>query len=172
MVVQGKKDTGISPLKMIPCPKCGKPFPLKRKELGYNYCINCSSEKKYMGIVEGVGTEEEPMEIVRIVPREEGIGILKQTHKLAASRSIDWSRTAASEDRDRVEIEGNIDTKPVNLFERDETLRELEKEFTGEDQNLDIFEGMSEDENGDWIEKDFDPEEIKESDLEELIEED
>lgn len=172
MLDLNKKVTEISHLEMIPCPKCGKPFPLKRKQLGYNCCVNCSAEKKYVAIVEGIGTEEEPMEAVRIVPREEGISILRQTHKLAVSRSIDWSRTAASEDRDKVEIEGDVDTKPINLFEADENLKELEKEFTGENQNLDLFEDMCEDENGDWIEKDFDPDEVKESDFENLVEED
>lgn len=163
------KKVETSQLEMVICPKCGKPFPLKRKQLGYNYCVDCSAEKKYIAFVEGIGTEEEPMEAVRIVPRDEGINILKQTHRFMAP--VDWSRTAASEDQDRIEVEGDVDTKPVNLFEIDENLKELEKEFTGENQNLDLFEGMNEDENGDWIEKDFDPDQIKDSDIETLIEE-
>ena len=32
-------------LEMIPCPKCGNDFPLKRKELGYHVCVNCSTAK-------------------------------------------------------------------------------------------------------------------------------
>ena len=42
---------------MIPCPKCGNDFPLKRKELGYHVCVNCSSVKPVVGIttVEGSG---------------------------------------------------------------------------------------------------------------------
>lgn len=32
-------------LEMISCPKCGNDFPLKRKELGYHVCVNCSSAK-------------------------------------------------------------------------------------------------------------------------------
>lgn len=44
-------------LEMIPCPKCGNDFPLKRKELGYHVCVNCSSVKPVVGIttVEGSG---------------------------------------------------------------------------------------------------------------------
>ena len=45
-------------LVMIDCPKCGKDFPKKRKEL-YNYhtCVNCSTTKPKVGIttVEGTG---------------------------------------------------------------------------------------------------------------------
>ena len=45
-------------LEMIPCPKCGNDFPLKRKELGYHVCVNCSTTKPVVGIttVEGTGT--------------------------------------------------------------------------------------------------------------------
>lgn len=37
-------------LKMIECPQCGNPMPLKRKELGYHVCINCSTESAKRGI--------------------------------------------------------------------------------------------------------------------------
>jgi hypothetical protein len=44
-------------LEMIPCPKCGNDFPLKRKELGYHVCVNCSTTKPVVGVttVEGSG---------------------------------------------------------------------------------------------------------------------
>ena len=44
-------------LEMIKCPKCGNDFPLKRKELGYHVCVNCSSVKPVVGIttIEGTG---------------------------------------------------------------------------------------------------------------------
>ena len=46
------------PLKMIPCPKCGEDFPeLRLTQYGYNFCVNCSTTEKKVGIttVEGVG---------------------------------------------------------------------------------------------------------------------
>ena len=44
-------------LEMIPCPKCGNDFPLKRKELGFHVCVHCSSTKPVVAIttVEGSG---------------------------------------------------------------------------------------------------------------------
>ncbi len=44
-------------LEMITCPKCGNDFPLKRKELGYHVCVNCSTVEPVVGIttVEGTG---------------------------------------------------------------------------------------------------------------------
>lgn len=43
---------------MIPCPKCGEDFPeLRLTQYGYNYCVNCSTTEKVVGIttVEGTG---------------------------------------------------------------------------------------------------------------------
>ena len=48
----------IKDLKMIPCPKCGEPFPeLRKTKYGYNFCVNCSTTEKVVGIttVEGTG---------------------------------------------------------------------------------------------------------------------
>ncbi len=35
---------------MMECPKCGNPMPIKRKELGYHVCINCSTESAKRGV--------------------------------------------------------------------------------------------------------------------------
>lgn len=46
------------PLEMIPCPKCGEDFPkLRLTKYGYNFCVNCSTTEKVVGIttVEGSG---------------------------------------------------------------------------------------------------------------------
>ena len=46
------------PLKMIPCPKWGEDFPeLRKTKYGYNFCVNCSTTEKVVGIttVEGTG---------------------------------------------------------------------------------------------------------------------
>lgn len=32
------------------CPQCGNPMPIKRKELGYHVCINCSTESAKRGV--------------------------------------------------------------------------------------------------------------------------
>ena len=49
----------MSELKMIPCPKCGNPFPeLRKTKYGYNFCVNCSDVEPVVGVttVEGSGT--------------------------------------------------------------------------------------------------------------------
>lgn len=48
----------IKTLKMIPCPRCGEDYPeLRLTQYGYNYCVNCSTTEKVVGIttVEGTG---------------------------------------------------------------------------------------------------------------------
>ena len=43
---------------MIPCPKCGNPFPeLRKTKFGYNFCVECSTVDRVVGIttVEGSG---------------------------------------------------------------------------------------------------------------------
>ena len=48
----------MSELKMIPCPKCGNPFPeLRKTKYGYNFCVNCSTVEPVVGVttVEGTG---------------------------------------------------------------------------------------------------------------------
>jgi len=37
-------------LEMMECPQCGNPMPIKRKELGYHVCINCSTESAKRGV--------------------------------------------------------------------------------------------------------------------------
>jgi len=37
-------------LEMMECPQCGSPMPVKRRELGYHVCVNCSTESPKRGI--------------------------------------------------------------------------------------------------------------------------
>ena len=50
-------QTKTMKLVMIDCPKCKDQMPLKRKELGYNVCVNCStvSAKRGVPIMKGTG---------------------------------------------------------------------------------------------------------------------
>ena len=44
-------------LKMMACPQCGNPMPVKRRELGYHVCVNCStvSAKRGIPVMRGTG---------------------------------------------------------------------------------------------------------------------
>ena len=43
-------QTKTMELEMIECPQCGSPMPVKRRELGYHVCVNCSTESPKRGI--------------------------------------------------------------------------------------------------------------------------
>lgn len=61
---------------MIPCPVCGKPMPKKRLELGYGYCINCSTEKPKVCLVEGTQEGDGAQAKVVIMSSQEAQKIL------------------------------------------------------------------------------------------------
>ena len=44
-------------LEMMECPQCGGPMPVKRRELGYHVCVNCStvSAKRGIPVMRGTG---------------------------------------------------------------------------------------------------------------------
>lgn len=50
-------QTKTMKLVMIDCPKCEDQMPLKRKELGYNVCVKCStvSAKRGIPVMRGSG---------------------------------------------------------------------------------------------------------------------
>lgn len=50
-------QTKTMELKMMACPQCGNPMPVKRRELGYHVCVNCStvSAKRGVPVMRGTG---------------------------------------------------------------------------------------------------------------------
>ena len=76
-------------LKMIPCPKCGEPFPELRKTL-YNYftCVNCSTTDKVVGITTVEGTGDHTWNDIIIMDRKKAIGIAKKEAELTG-RKVD-----------------------------------------------------------------------------------
>lgn len=64
-------------LEMVTCPRCGRPFPKMRKDLGYNYCVNCSTERPVVGLIEGIGPEGDSMDSISIMKPEDAFRIEK-----------------------------------------------------------------------------------------------
>jgi ssDNA-binding Zn-finger/Zn-ribbon topoisomerase 1 len=58
-------------LKMIKCPKCGGPMPLKRRQLGYHVCINCSTESAKRGIPVMRGTGDHTWVDLEVLTQEQ-----------------------------------------------------------------------------------------------------
>lgn len=73
-------------LEMIPCPKCGNDFPLKRKELGYHVCVNCSSVKPVVGITTVEGSGDHTYNDMIIMDQDRAIAIASKAAELAGKK--------------------------------------------------------------------------------------
>lgn len=74
-------------LKMIVCPKCGKDFPEKRKELGYHVCVNCSTTKPVVGVTTVEGTGDHTYNDLIIMPQDQYLSIKRKEAELSGKRS-------------------------------------------------------------------------------------
>ena len=73
---------------MIPCPKCGNDFPLKRKELGYHVCVNCSSVKPVVGITTVEGSGDHTYNDLIIMDRDRAVAIASREAEIAGKKLI------------------------------------------------------------------------------------
>lgn len=74
-------------LEMIPCPKCGNDFPLKRKELGYHVCINCSTVKPKVAITTVEGEGDHTWNDIIIMDQDQAMAIARKAAELSGMRA-------------------------------------------------------------------------------------
>ena len=118
-------------LEMIPCPKCGNDFPLKRKELGYHVCVNCSSVKPVVGITTVEGTGDHTYNDIIIMDQDRARSIALKEAELsgksvhlemldldadesAISQSVKEKITQVLED-DEDQVISTVDDKPEGI---------------------------------------------------------
>jgi hypothetical protein len=75
-------------LEMIPCPKCGNDFPLKRKELGYHVCVNCSTAKPVVGITTVEGTGDHTYNDLIIMDQDKARAIANKAAELSGQKAF------------------------------------------------------------------------------------
>jgi len=73
-------------LEMIPCPKCGNDFPLKRKELGYHVCVNCSTAKPVVGVTTVEGSGDHTYNDLIIMDQDKYLAIAQKEAELAGKK--------------------------------------------------------------------------------------
>ena len=104
-------------LEMIECPKCGNDFPLKRKELGYHVCVNCSSVKPVVGITTVEGTGDHTWNDIIIMDQDRALAIAKKEAELSG-------KTVYVEmldlDADETEISQSLKEKVNQVLEDEE----------------------------------------------------
>ena len=64
-------QTKTMELKMMACPQCGNPMPVKRRELGYHVCINCSTESAKRGVPVMRGTGDHTWVDLEVMTQEQ-----------------------------------------------------------------------------------------------------
>ena len=116
---------------MIPYPKCGNDFPLKRKELGYHVCVNCSTAKPVVGITTVEGTGDHTYNDIIIMDQDRARSIALKEAELsgksvhlemldldadesAISQSVKEKITQVLED-DEDQVISTVDDKPEGI---------------------------------------------------------
>ena len=90
-------------LELIECPKCGNDFPLKRKELGYHVCVNCSTAKPVVGITTVEGTGDHTYNDIIIMDQDRALSIAAKEAELSGKNvhlemlDLDADETAISQ---------------------------------------------------------------------------
>lgn len=74
-------------LEMIECPRCGNDFPLKRKELGYHVCVNCSTTKPVVGVTTVEGSGDHTYNDIIIMQQDQYLSIKRKEAELSGKRS-------------------------------------------------------------------------------------
>jgi len=106
-------------LEMIPCPKCGNDFPLKRKELGYHVCINCSTAKPKVAITTVEGSGDHTWNDVIIMDQDQANNIARKAAELTG-QSVDLEIIDFDSEADENEVSQSIKDKVTRLVEEDE----------------------------------------------------
>jgi len=74
-------------LEMIECPKCGNDFPLKRKELGYHVCVNCSTTKAVVGVTTVEGSGDHTYNDIIIMDQDQYLSIKRKEAELSGKKA-------------------------------------------------------------------------------------
>ena len=89
-------------LKMIPCPKCGTPFPELRKiKFGYNFCVNCSTVDKVVGITTVEGSGDHTYNDIIIMDRKKALNIAAKEAEITG-RKVDLEMQDYEKDEDAI----------------------------------------------------------------------
>lgn len=116
-----------SKLEMVTCPICHNLFPKRRRELGYNYCVNCSTEKRKVAFIQGVSEGEGGDGVVTdvsIVTAEEASTLersRKNSEKISKDDSLDMT-TLEEHDQDGLSEDEFTSLRKISLNSEDEEI--------------------------------------------------
>jgi len=106
-------------LEMIPCPKCGNDFPLKRKELGYHVCINCSTVKPKVAITTVEGEGDHTYNDIIIMDQDQAMAIARKAAELSGMR-VDIEVIDFDTEADENEVSQSVKDTVLRINEDEE----------------------------------------------------
>ena len=122
---------------MIECPKCGNDFPLKRKELGYHVCVNCSTVKPVVGITTVEGTGDHTYNDLIIMDQDKARAIANKAAELSGQKAhlevLDF-------DTDETEVSQSLKEKVHNVLHDEED--DTEDDVYDPNKKFDEVEGI------------------------------
>ena len=104
---------------MIPCPKCGNDFPLKRKELGYHVCINCSTVKPKVAITTVEGEGDHTYNDIIIMDQDQAMAIARKAAELSGMR-VDLEVIDFDTEADENEVSQSVKDTVLRINEDEE----------------------------------------------------
>ena len=105
---------------MIPCPKCGEPMPeLRKTEFGYNFCVNCSTVDKVVGITTVEGSGDHTYNDIIIMDRQTAHNIAKHEAEVMGRKMPD-AIEMLDMDRDESEVSQSIKEKVSKVLDDDD----------------------------------------------------
>lgn len=124
---------------MIPCPKCGQPMPeLRKTKYGYNFCVDCSSVDRVVGITTVEGSGDHTWNDIIIMDKKTAHNIAKHEAEVMG-RKVPDAVEILDMDKDEAEVSQSIKEKVNNTLE-DEVynVTTQQKEQEEDDDNMRI----------------------------------
>lgn len=106
--------------KMIPCPKCGKDFPEKRKELGYFVCVDCSTTKPKVAITTVEGSGDHTYNDIIIMDQDQALSIARKEAELSGKR-VELEMIDFDNEKTQYEVSQSIKDNVINLLNDEES---------------------------------------------------
>lgn len=106
-------------LKMIPCPRCGEPFPeLRKTQYGYNFCVDCSDVDAVVGITTVEGSGDHTYNDIIIMDRKKAFQIAKAEAEAMGRKAPD-AIEILDMDRDEAEVSQSVKEKVTSVLDED-----------------------------------------------------
>ena len=107
-------------LEMMKCPACNQDkLPVKRKELGYHVCVNCSTTKPVVGITTVEGSGDHTYNDIIIMDQDKAAAIAQREAQLKGTKvDIEYINL----DSDEAAVSQSVKEKVDQVLEDDEPL--------------------------------------------------